>query len=362
MSRAAIGHNGGPSFDDVVRENIERGVLIAIKDVIVEAVRDPRLERRHLRVLAEVIDCMNVKTGASYPGRRGLAERSRAYDVDGNTSFGYTEQGIAKTISELVAFGYLVSTRKASEIGGRALAHYTIRKPSQDELKLLITDWIASVRAKPSRPHPYAKPADVTSSGNVTSSGHLRQADVTSPGSIRPASVTSSSNVTSSGNVTSDVTSGVPTVTSRKELGVGVSTRSAPNEDHVGHGVLVNGETIRHATFVISLPGIQLNTIRSGLTASEVKDRCLAHALQWAAEIENGADPRKVLPQKIGNFLAASIMSSHTQAEVAGIRKKRASEPWGAAATEPDKPRETRAERYARILAEETGNMKGGRS
>lgn len=73
-------------------------------------------------------------------------------------------------------------------------------------------------------------------------------------------------------------------------------------------GVFVNCETIKHRGFVISLPAIQLATIKLGLPKDEIKNRCLAHALQWAAEIDAGKLPRDVLPQKIANFLAASIM------------------------------------------------------
>lgn len=73
-------------------------------------------------------------------------------------------------------------------------------------------------------------------------------------------------------------------------------------------GVFVNCETIKHRGFVISLPAIQLATIKLGLPKDEIKNRCLAHALQWAAEIDAGNLPRDVLPQKIANFLAASIM------------------------------------------------------
>lgn len=73
-------------------------------------------------------------------------------------------------------------------------------------------------------------------------------------------------------------------------------------------GVFVNCETIRHRGFTISLPAIELATIRAGLPKAEVKNRCLAHAMQWAAEIDGGKMPRDVIPAKIANFLAASIM------------------------------------------------------
>jgi hypothetical protein len=74
------------------------------------------------------------------------------------------------------------------------------------------------------------------------------------------------------------------------------------------HGVFVNCETIRHSSFTISLPSIELATIASGLPKAEIKQVCLAHAMQWAAEIEGGKLSRDVVPSKIANFLSSTIM------------------------------------------------------
>ncbi len=80
------------------------------------------------------------------------------------------------------------------------------------------------------------------------------------------------------------------------------------------HGVFVNCETIRHASFTISLPSIELATIASGLPQAEIKQVCLAHAMQWAAEIEGGKLSRDVVPSKIANFLASTIMRDKARA------------------------------------------------
>lgn len=80
------------------------------------------------------------------------------------------------------------------------------------------------------------------------------------------------------------------------------------------HGVFVNCETIRHASFTISLPSIELATIASGLPQAEIKQVCLAHAMQWAAEIEAGKHSRDVVPSKIANFLASTIMRDKARA------------------------------------------------
>lgn len=178
-----IGHNGGPTFDDIIRENFDSngGLLVRMKEVIVEAVRDPRLERRHLRVLAEVLACLNSQTGIAYPGRATIAANTRKWNPTdgGKENFGYTDAGISKTLSELVDYGYLVSTKRAIEKGGKALTLYTIRKPSVEELQDQITDWIMAQRLSAPRRNWTKKKADSTHVGNST---HVRgnEADSTS--------------------------------------------------------------------------------------------------------------------------------------------------------------------------------------
>lgn len=237
---AAMGHNGGPSFDDVVRDNLEAGLLLRMKEVITQAIRDPRLERRHLRVLAEVIDFMNSTSGMAYPGRRMLTERSNATVVPDERRRPYTEPGIAKTISDLIAFGYLVSTRRQAEEGGRALAHYTIRKPSTEELQDQITAFIQMQRSSP-KPTPW-KPSkssngdhvgNVTSdgedAGNVTHGGIIRYADGDHAGIVSQSEATYARNVTYVRNVTSDGDHVVPTVTNGKKLDTTLYSREPSN-------------------------------------------------------------------------------------------------------------------------------------
>lgn len=398
MTGDLIGHNGGPTFDDIVRDNKDRGLLLTMKEVIVEAVRDPRLDRRHLRVLAEVIAAINTTSGTSYPGHKAISNSLRRYNVSGAADLGYSDQGIRNTLSDLVSFGYLVSTRRAAEKGGRALAHYTIRKPSVEDLQSQITEWIMAQRLAPPRQHPAVgarlasadvttkpdvnAPCDVTSPPDVTQGHDVMSADDIKPrfgvsacqtAANDPSDVTSSPDVTSRPDVTSDVTSPVPTVTRRKELerserGASARETSPPavpplppvpvyppgngGEEHRGHGVYLNGETIRHPAFAISLGGIRMGTINSGLSASEVAERCLAHALQWAVEIENGQRPEKVLPTKIANFLSRSIMGEVNQQRTQVVRETRELRPFGSRAQTAEGKIETRAERLARMAAE----------
>lgn len=112
--------------------------------------------------------------------------------------------------------------------------------------------------------------------------------------------------------------------TSSTSVSESASARENTNEVEAGHGVIVNCETIRHRAFTISLPAIRLNTIASGRTAEQIKTDCLAHALQWAAEIEGGKRPDQVVPGKIANFLSASIMGAKNRQEVGEVRREKA--------------------------------------
>jgi len=398
-----IGHNGGPTFDDIVRDNLDRGLLLTMKETILTAIRDPRLDRRHLRVLAEVIACINSVSGSAYPSRKTIADATARYAAEGvRETQGYSETTINKTLSELVAFGYLISTKRAVEAGGRALSIYSIRKPTTEELQDQITQWIEAVRKAPPRKSDFTpggkvsndpdrtyggklsrpvftsvgkdKGKDSLDVANFTPGGNVMGGDFTPVGKDRVADFTPGSDVTTAGkdraDFTSDFTPVLPTVTRTPELGerekwreregagerVPQTVLPAPapttqstalaGEEHVGHGVYANGETIRHAAFAISVPGIRMQTINSGLTANEVRDACIAHALQWGLEIENGARPDKVLPSKIANFLARSIMGDINQRKIQTVREARAAQPY---ATRPAPALGTNAESGAPV-------------
>jgi hypothetical protein len=126
-------------------------------------------------------------------------------------------------------------------------------------------------------------------------------------------------------------------------------------ETYVGHGIYMNGETIRGPGFAISLPAIRMGVVAAGLTSNEVDQLCLSHALQWGAEIENGTPPAKAVPGYIANFLKRSIMGDAGQAAVVQVRKQKAQEGYSrkpASVVDPSVVAETDAERMARMLKE----------
>ena len=210
-----LGHNQ-PTYDAIVEENLIRGIYLSQRDALISVARDPRCEQRHIRVLAEIVARMNAKTGQAYPGRASLAKDTCVLPggrID--ESLGYTEAGVAKTISDLIRFGYIVHKKKAPETGGRALSHYTIARPPVEALQREIEEHIAQIRAREPRRFSVQLPPDVTSVGIVSN-----PPDATCVDTDNPLDGTYVGNVTDVGNVThvvpADDTYVVPTVTSKR--------------------------------------------------------------------------------------------------------------------------------------------------
>jgi hypothetical protein len=99
---------------------------------------------------------------------------------------------------------------------------------------------------------------------------------------------------------------------------------ASASEEILGHGVVVNCETIRHANFTISIPGVALRCQASGLSTAEIKSKLTGIALQWAAEIEGGKKPKDVLPLSMNSALARAVMGDRFQEDVHAMRKGRA--------------------------------------
>lgn len=189
-----LGHNQ-PSFDQVVEESLLRGLYFTQLDALVAAMRDPHLRQRHRLVLAELIERTNAKTGTAFPGRAKLAADIVYYDA--GIEAHYTQATIAKTISELLDWGYVMADRRAPVGGGRALAHYTITKPSTEELQIRITEALAELRKSDYRgPDEYI-------GGNV--SAPVSCSDGDTGVSVRGRDGDTGGNVDTSGNVTTGV-------------------------------------------------------------------------------------------------------------------------------------------------------------
>ena len=206
-----IGHNR-PSFDDVVEENLRRGLLLTQRDALIRCIEDPRLQPRHRVVLAKIIKRMNGETGTAFPGRKTLSQDTAKFpggvpDPDG----GYSEQVIANAISHLVACGYLMHDRRAPKTGGRALSHYTLANPATEDLELQINSYLQAIEAKAPRMRP-----DVTLRSDVRIADVIHRSDVTTEGDVSSKIAQAVDTIRQKADVTtgSDVTTGVGTVTS----------------------------------------------------------------------------------------------------------------------------------------------------
>ena len=226
-----IGHNGcPPSFDEAVKESLERGVVVLRVEMLEHALTDPRLNYRHRVVLAELSRMMNNQTGMAFPGHKLLAERASKFLGEV-----YAERTIANVITDLKCWGYLLQERRAPVGGGRALSHYAIRAIQTELFEQAI---IAHLAQRKSRSDVTAR-RDITARDDVILGRDVTASDVTTREDVSVADVTASSDIrpgTKSPDVTAgsaaDVTAGGGTVTSR-------GTRSKnPYSPQVSHPTL----------------------------------------------------------------------------------------------------------------------------
>lgn len=227
-----IGHNQ-PNIDNVVEENLLRGLYLTQLEALQRCIGDPQMRRRHHQVLCQIIKHTNSKTGMAYPGRARLAQEI-IYYVNGEERR-YSESTIATTITELVEAGYLVYDKRAPNGKGRALAHYAVTKPTNEELQARITEWCLKLRGSPKREHPAAilkGGADVDAGDNVNAginlSAEMRRnsSEVDARINVRSAEVDTGVNVntridvnTRVGQNPADVDTRIPTVTGKDSTG-----------------------------------------------------------------------------------------------------------------------------------------------
>lgn len=141
-----------------------------------------------------------------------------------------------------------------------------------------------------------------------------------------PATITGNSELPATGaGIPSRVDDNIYNKNNNNNLTLSHQEPARESEQHVGHGVYVNCETVRHEHFSISIPGVAYRCQASGLSTDEIKSKIIGSALQWAVEIENGKSPSEVVPKVIVSALARTVMNDHFQAEVHHTRKQKAS-------------------------------------
>lgn len=108
------GRNNPPGFDDDVAAVLEQGTLRVAWDRVKAAIHDQRLVRQHLKVLAELLECFNSKTGMAWPSRETIAERC-----------GLNVRTVQNCLYDLRKLHYVAWEKRPAE-NGKRLVHYTV--------------------------------------------------------------------------------------------------------------------------------------------------------------------------------------------------------------------------------------------
>lgn len=94
----------------------------------------------------------------------------------------------------------------------------------------------------------------------------------------------------------------------------------------LGHGALINCETIRHPEFVISIPAVKMALALSNLQV-DARNACSAAALQWAAALEGGQKKRDVVPGNITGAIVGGVRMGRFREMEHEVRTAKASAP-----------------------------------
>lgn len=128
-------------------------------------------------------------------------------------------------------------------------------------------------------------------------------------------------------------------------------------EEDIGHGVFVGAKAIRHRDFAISLDGVLMQTLNSGLSRNETVEVCKGIAIQWALDIDTGKPMARVVPSNVANFLAASVRRAASDRAQHGVRMERAGRGQSAA---QGQTAETQAQRLKRLAEDAERKHQGG--
>jgi hypothetical protein len=118
--------------------------------------------------------------------------------------------------SNLLQWGYLVSLRRGPEGGGRALAHYTVARPSVQDLQPEVTEFVNKIRARDRLDALLGERAGVTNADDtrkepgVTNAHDTRKSGVTCASAAGVTCVTQS--VTSKRGTSSKERANAPTL------------------------------------------------------------------------------------------------------------------------------------------------------
>lgn len=127
-----------PNLDEAIQRLEASGFMLARLETLSLAIRDNRVDRGCLRVLAELVQSMNRETWTSWLGRDELAHRCEM-----------TAKAAGNYVYRLKALGYIVGDkRQTPQADNRVLMHYTLSALSPEELDSAITRAVGSIRGK----------------------------------------------------------------------------------------------------------------------------------------------------------------------------------------------------------------------
>jgi hypothetical protein len=131
------GHNNPPGFDDDIAAVLARGTLYVAWDQVKVAIHDPRLDRPHLAVLVELLDCLNSKTGTAWPSRELLAMRCRV-----------AVKTVQNVLYDLKKHGYISWEKRP--VDGRRLTQYVVPLAhiDRDQLRAQLDEYLAKLPAR----------------------------------------------------------------------------------------------------------------------------------------------------------------------------------------------------------------------
>jgi hypothetical protein len=101
-----------------------------------------------------------------------------------------------------------------------------------------------------------------------------------------------------------------------------------PGATLLGHGAYFNDESIWHPKypkFRVSIAAVKMRAaLDSNLAGMDIAGYCKAIALQWAAELEGGQPPDKVIPGNLVGAIIGAVRNSAYSAHEHSVRVERA--------------------------------------
>ncbi len=131
-----------PTLNDAAAANVETGVLLLCRELLVTAISDKRLDRTHLKVLAFIARHINGRSAKAWPGRQAIA-----------MSLGVETVTVSNKLRELRLWGYLIAEReRVAEANNRSLTVYTFGNVDHETIRREINAYIDRIKNLPNEP------------------------------------------------------------------------------------------------------------------------------------------------------------------------------------------------------------------